>query len=52
MRRSRLIAAAALLAALGAAPAGALETATTQGTWGCVALDALGGLCLSNPFGL
>lgn len=51
MRKSRLIAAALLLAALSSAPAGALETAATSGRWGCIALDGLGGFCLSSPFG-
>lgn len=46
----KLIAAALLLATLTAAPATALETAAVSGRWGCVALDALGGLCLSSPF--
>lgn len=47
----KLLAAALLLAALQAVPAAALETTAVSGHWGCVALDALGGLCLSSPFG-
>lgn len=51
MRKSLLIVAALVLAALSSAPAGALQTVATSDRWGCIALDALGGLCLGNPFG-
>ena len=50
MRTLKILAAIAVLSSLATAPAGALQTTAAQGEWGCVALDAVGGFCLSSPF--